>query len=134
SDYRHSNGTYLAEMRVDGVINNTNRIITNQVPPLLVGEMTHYVAITTDIIYTPQDFDDPSQYKQISEATFIFEDSVFTSAKAGYNSDLSPSFEYIPFTADGDGDWGNFSWGEQTWGGEGDQVPLRTYIPREKQR
>jgi hypothetical protein len=134
SDYRESIGTYDAEGQILQVINNTNKVILRLETPFVVGAVIHYVGINNDIIYAPQDFNDPSMYKQISEATFIFEDSVFTTARSGYNSDLSPNFEFIDFEGVGDGSWGNFAWSEQSWGGEGDQVPLRTYIPLEKQR
>ncbi len=134
SDYRKSVGSYDVEGRIIKVINNTNDVVIAIMPPFIVGDMLHFIGISTDIIYAPQDFGDPSSLKQISEGTFIFEDTVFTSAKAGYNSDLSTNYEFVDFQMDGDGNWGNFTWGEQTWGGEGTQVPMRTYVPREKQR
>ena len=80
ADYRQSNITKVIESRIMSVVNNTNKVVVDEVAPFLQGELIHYVGIETDIIYTPQDFNDPSLYKQISEGTFIFEDSVFTSA------------------------------------------------------
>lgn len=134
SNYIPSTGFQLIEGNIVEVIKNTNKVVLNLITPFMVGTVTHYVGIDNDIIYAPQHFGDPSVLKQINEATFMFEDTVFTSASVAYSSDLSTSFEFIEFEGVGDGSWGNFVWSEQSWGGEGDQVPLRTYIPLEKQR
>lgn len=134
ANYRESTGFQDVEGRIVQVIKNTNNVVLDQVTPFIQGNVTHYQGIDNDILYAPQHFGDPSVYKQINEATFIFEDSIFTTAVVSYNTDISPNFETIDFAADGDGSWGNFVWGEQSWGGEGTQVPLRTYIPTNKQR
>ena len=134
SNYMESTGSQQIEGQILTPVKNTNKVILRLAAPFIVGSIVHYVGIPNVIIYAPQHFGDTSILKQVNEATFIFEDTVFTSARVAYNSDLSPNFEYVDFEGVGDGSWGNFVWGEQSWGGEGDQVPLRTYIPLEKQR
>ena len=64
----------------------------------------------------------------------MFQNNSFTNAQISYSSDLSPDFEAIDFDEAGKGDWGSFVYGNQNWGGEGNGTPLRTYIPRDKQR
>jgi len=134
TNYVDSTGSQEIEGQILTPIKNTNKVILRLAAPFIVGNIIHYVGIPNTIIYAPQHFGDTSVLKQVNEATFIFEDTVFTTARVAYNSDLSPNFEYVNFEGVGDGSWGNFVWGEQSWGGEGDQVPLRTYIPLEKQR
>jgi hypothetical protein len=64
----------------------------------------------------------------------MFEDNNFTTAQVAYSSDLSPGFVEVEFNGYGNGDWGQFDWGNQFWGGLSSAKPLRTLIPRQKQR
>lgn len=134
TNYAHSVGTYAFES-TNILVNNDNNTITLLFSlPLIKGVIALFKGISTNIVWAPQHFGDPSILKQIKEGTFIFEDNVFTTATIGYASDLSPSFEDIEFSGNGIGDWGYFDWGAQNWGGEGNQAPERTLIPRNKQR
>ena len=64
----------------------------------------------------------------------MFQDKNFNGGMVGYSSDLSPSYETIDVTGAGYGDWGEFAWSQQNWGGVAAPIPIRTYIPRQKQR
>jgi uncharacterized protein (DUF427 family) len=100
----------------------------------IANDITLYKAISSKIIYNPQYFQDPSILKQVSESTAIFENDNFSTMLLSYSSDLSPSFESISFQGAGIGDWGQFSYGSVNWGGVAAPIPLRTFIPRNKQR
>lgn len=134
SNYVHSTGTVSQEALVILNIKNTNKVVVDAAPPWFKGPVTHYVSIKTQITYAPQHFQDPSTLKQVSEATMLFEDNIFTTATISYSTDLSGNFESIPFSGVGIGDWGAFTWGEQNWGGDGNQIPIRTLVPLQKQR
>lgn len=134
SNYRESTGFVDVEATVDEKIKNTNKVIVRVASPFMEGNITHYKSILTDVIWAPQHFGDPSVLKQISEATYLFEDNVFTECDVSYSTDMSKNYDSINFSGVGAGDWGNFTWGDQNWGGEGSQVPFRTLIPLEKQR
>jgi hypothetical protein len=134
SNYRESTGYYDVEATVDEKVKNTNNIIVRVETPFIEGNIIHYKSISTDIIWAPQHFGDPSSLKQVSEATYLFEDNVFTECEVSYSTDMSKNFDSINFSGVGAGDWGNFVWSEQNWGGEGSQVPFRTLVPLEKQR
>lgn len=133
-DYQESTGTYDFEATNVIVDQQESTIQTLYPLSLMVGTITIYKAIPTSVIWTPQHFGDPAILKQVKEGTLIFENNVFTTAQVAYASDLSPSFDEISFSGQGIGDWGFFVWSDQNWGGEGSQVPLRTLIPRNKQR
>jgi hypothetical protein len=113
-------------------IENTVTIKIEQ--PFLFGEITLYKAIQTRVIWNPQFFQDPTTQKQVREGTMMFENSNFSLVKVSYSTDLSPAFEATEFEGQGIGDWGQFNWSEQNWGGVGAAIPLRTYVPRGKQR
>jgi hypothetical protein len=98
------------------------------------GPITLYKGIKAEIQYAPETFGDPSLLKHVREGTIMFENVNFSRAEIGYNTDLSPGVEKIPFNKLGKGDFGNFIWSEQMWGGGFSGVPLRTYIPARKQR
>lgn len=113
-------------------LNNT--VTLNQELPLLENDVTIYKHIEMIVEYQPQHFGDPSLQKQVRQGTFMFDQTNFYGGRIAYSSDLSQNFEYVPFTTDGIGDWGSETFGDAVWGGEGKEVPKRTYIPRAKQR
>lgn len=112
----------------------SNTVILKVSEPIVVGPITLSRGIKSDVVWAPQTVGDPSIAKQYREGTFLFENTVFYSATISYSSDLSREFESTEFKESGVGDWGAFIWGKQNWGGEGSQVPMRTYVPRNKQR
>lgn len=134
SNYSSSSGTVDYEGTARE-IDDTNNIITIDYNiPFLAGPIVHYKAIASQINWAPQTFGDPSISKQVSEGTVIFEDNNFSQAEIAYASDLSPSFETIDFNGTGIGDFGQFIWGEQNWGGISAAKPIRTLLPLQKQR
>jgi len=102
--------------------------------PFLEGPVTIYKGIPCDIQYSPEIFGDTSMMKQVTESTVIFENTNFSRASVGFRSDLSPGLEAIDFLKSGKGDFGYFTFSQHNWGGGFSGVPLRTYIPRRKQR
>ena len=109
-------------------------VTVNYPPPYLEGPITLYKGISCVIEYAPQSMQDPSMLKHVREATVLFDNNNFISAKIFYATDLSKAFEEIDFNGFGIGVWGLFNWGSVLWGGDGNQVPLRTLIPQQKQR
>lgn len=134
SNYPQSLNTFEFECLVVSTITNSNEVIVQFSLPLVVGPATLYKGIIANVTYVPEHFGDPSLLKQVSEGTFMFENSNFSVATVGYKTDLSPGIETIEFSKFGKGNWGQFVWGEQNWGGGFSGVPFRTYIPVGKQR
>lgn len=133
-NYTLSTGTTDVEAPILGDGETLNQVQTMFAMPFVQGEILLVKGVKADVIWAPQSFGDASILKHVREGTVMFEDTVFYNAEMGYASDLSPAYEFVEFDEVGLGDWGMFDWGAQNWGGEGSQVPLRTYIPRDKQR
>ncbi len=112
-----------------------NDIHLNQQYPFLEGDLLLYKAMATEIEFVPQSGGDASSLKQFQSCQVIFQNRSINTAQIGFNSDLSADFEYVNFSLNSSGTWGNFEWGNGcVWGGEGDKAPLRTYVPARKQR
>jgi hypothetical protein len=114
---------------------NNNEVTLSAALPFLEGAILLYKAINSEVEYVPQHGGDPLGFKQFSTAQATFKYRSFHFARLGFNSDLSTDFEYIDFTPSSYGIYGNDSYGTGfVWGGLGDKAPLRTFIPRKKQR
>lgn len=132
-NYQSSTGTITFDLIITKTIQNTSKVDVLYLAPIIQGPIYVTKGIPTEIVWTPQTFGDPSISKHVREGTFLFENNVFSSATVSYATDLMAAFETIDFPEEGIGDWGGFVWDNQTWGGNGIGVPLRTYIPRNKQ-
>lgn len=133
-NYDGSTGSSEEEVLIVGKENNVTDVVMQYSTQFIEGPITLYKGINCDVVYSADPLGDPSISKHVREGTFIFENNNFSRATVGYASDLSPGFQTIDFTKSGKGDWGLFIWGEHNWGGGFSGVPLRTYIPRQKQR
>jgi len=133
ANYKGSTGTAPVEILVQDKI-STNVVVPLALGPIVQGVVTHYKAIKSLVVWAPSSFGDPSLNKHVREGTVLFDNAGIAFATIGYNSDLSPNFEDIPFLLEGDGSWGGFFYSSTTWGGEGSARPFRTLIPRQKQR
>jgi len=133
-NYEESDGTKEFEVLIVDKALNTTDVYMQFSMPLMEGPITIYKGITCDVQYAPESFNDVSMLKQVTESTVIFEDTNFSRATVGFRTDLSPGYETIDFTKSGKGDFGFFVYSQHNWGGGFSGVPLRTYIPRQKQR
>lgn len=111
-----------------------NTVMVDKPEMFLFGSIVLYKAIQSTIIWNPQYFQDPSIKKQVREGSMMFENSNFSLIKIAYASDINPSFVENNFYGSGPGDWGQFPFGTINWGGIAAAIPLRTYIPADKQR
>jgi hypothetical protein len=123
------------EAQVENKDSLTGSITLDFSLPFIVGPMLLYKAINSEIEYVPQHGGDPMGFKQFSTAQATFQYRSFHFVKLGFNSDLSTDFEYVDFTPNAYSVYGNDFFGTgSVWGGLGDKGPLRTFIPRKKQR
>jgi hypothetical protein len=137
-DYKTISGTISYE----GIITSTrvadNTVTIAYTTPWLAGDINVFKGFKQVVQWSPQHFGDPSLLKQIRYGTIIFDQNNFYSAEAAYSTDVSSSFVRIPFLGKGIGYWGYGLYGQESpdfyWGGEGNDIPFRTAIPREKQR
>lgn len=134
SNYDTSNDIVEMEAIVVLVNKNNNSVVLSTTLPYSFGQITLYKSFQTRVIWNPTYFGDPTLDKQVREGTLMFQNTNFSKVSISYSSDQSPSFEETIFGGMGVGDWGQFNWSEVNWGGVAAPIPLRTYIPLEKQR
>ena len=132
--YKTVNDLLSYEACIVGVNKTKNTIDINLVLPLLKGDIQAYKAIVTEVQWASQHFGKPDITKQIPDGTIIFDQNTIYSGVVSYSTDRSSSFEDINFTASGPGFWGSYNWCESSWGGAGNDVPVRTLIPIDKSR
>jgi len=134
TNYSQSTNTTTYESIISALDEDNNIITFPYTYPFIEGAVTFYKRIESSVVWAPQFFGDPSTVKHMSESTIIFERNNFSEATISYSSDLTPGFTPISFTAAGNGTFGNSVFGNGQFGGLGNQVPFRTYIPRNNQR
>jgi len=123
------------EAQVESIDALNSSITLNYDLPFVVGPLLLYKAINSEIEYVPQHGGDPMGFKQFSTAQATFQYRSFHFVKLGFNSDLSTDFEYVDFTPNAYSVYGGDFFGiGSVWGGLGDKGPLRTFVPRKKQR
>lgn len=133
-DYKLSVGTTLPNSLVTSVGFISKKLTLLNYPVFFQGPVTHYKSIRTNIIWAPIALGEPSILKHIRRGTFLLESDVIIGATIGHASDLSGNFEDQNVGLGEDGEWGEGTFGEITWGGEGTSVPMSVLIPRQKQR
>jgi len=133
-DYKTADDLLVYETLVIGVNASTNSITVKFATNFLEGDFTVFKSIKCKVQYVPQHFGKPEVTKQITDATFIFDQSNFWGGEVGFSSDRSYDFDTRSFVLKGPGNWAGFQWDDVTWGGEGNEVPFRTLVPRDKSR
>ena len=135
-DYKDSEGITPYEALITEIDTIRNVVTLNYPLPLLEGDFEAFKMFETVIQWSPQHFGDPSGTKQVREGTVMFDQNNFYSAFLAYSSDLSASFVEDSFRGKGTGYFGYGTYGDPNvyWGGNGNDIPYRTIIPRQKQR
>lgn len=135
---KEEDNTYIYEAIITAINVNTNVVTVAYATNFIEGSIELYKGINTEIQWSPQHFGQPSLLKQVSEGVVIFDQNNFYSAQISFSSDVSAGFAEVDFLGKGVGYWGSSTWGSINpayyWGGEGNDIPFRTIIPRLKQR
>lgn len=113
-----------------------NKVTIHTERPFIEDDIEVYKGYTCTIEWNPQHFGNPAALKQVSHITILFDQNNFNAAIAKFYSDASQGTVEVPFSGKGLGYWGDMAWGENTayWGGEGNDMPFRTIVPRSKQK
>jgi hypothetical protein len=133
-DYSLSEDTVPHEAIVIEVDRRLSRIKTSHMPEFIEGSISIFKGIKTDVQWAPQHFGNSETLKQVREGTVIFDQASFYSGSILYASDRSNAFDQVDFTLGSIGAFGADAFGENVFGGLGNEIPVRTLIPREKQR
>lgn len=113
-----------------------NLIQTHIQRPWLEGEITIFKHIEKTIQWNPQHFGDPSALKQVREAAIVLDQNNFYEGTMRFGSDVAQNLVDVPANGKGIGYWGDMAWSDPDhyWGGTGNDIPLRRYVPRGKQK
>ena len=133
-NYKLANDLLVYETIVTAVDPKSNFVTVKFSNKFVQGDVSFFKAIKCLVQYAPQHFGKPESTKQVSEGTFIFDQNNFWGGTVAYASDRAFDFASIDFSGKGPGFWDGYSWANVTFGGEGNEVPVRTLIPRDKSR
>jgi hypothetical protein len=112
-----------------------NDLTITETSGLVAGAATVYTPIDSLIEFQPIDCENPGILKQFSEITMFFRNAAFRAIDATFSTNISVSPETVEVENMSGTGWGVISWGNFSWGSPlGGQAPLRTYVPRNKQR
>lgn len=113
-----------------------NQVTIHTTRPFIEGAIEVYKGFTCTIEWNPLHFGNPAALKQVSHMTIMFDQNNFNAATAKFYSDASQGAVEVPFLGKGVAYWGDLAWGNNTnyWGGEGNDMPYRTIVPRAKQK
>jgi len=117
-------------------INSTNSTVTVQefINDWVYGASFIYKSFQSVVTYVPQTAQNPGGIKQFREAALLFQIPYFNTLNMGFSTDLSSGTDTVLVDGLYGEDWGRFSWGNIPWGGGTKAVPIRTYVPQQKQR
>jgi hypothetical protein len=133
-DYKLAVDLLTYEVLVTDVNARFNTVTLKFMNKFIQGNVSFFKAIKCVVQYAPQHFGKPEMTKQVSEGTFIFDQNNFWGGTVAYSSDRSYDFTSVNFSGKGPGYWDGYSWADVTYGGEGNEVPVRTLIPKDKSR
>lgn len=133
-DYKSVSQALIYEVLIVGVNSLINTVTIKSENKFIVGDISIFKGIKCIVQYAPQHFGKPESTKQIPEGTLIFDQNNFWGGSVAYSSDRSYDFSSIDFSGRGPGYWDGYNWANVTFGGEGNEVPVRTLIPRDKSR
>jgi hypothetical protein len=129
--YRYAT-TDIVMAPIISIDRNSVRLLNS--PIFFIGDCVSVSAIPTKITWAPIAFGEQSMAKHVSHGIVLTENMSLAGSSLAFATDLSGNFEKIDFLFDGSGNFGESMYGEAAWGGEGYSVPVRTLIPKQKQR
>jgi hypothetical protein len=119
---------------VDSVNTGAGTVTTSFTAAFTAGAATVYKAINSAIAWVPITMGNPGVLKQFREATLLFKTDFTGDGSLIFTSDTSPSRETETVEGTDIGSFGLFAFGAVPWGGEANRRPIRTLVPRNKQR
>lgn len=133
-NYKQAEDLLTYEILITAVDQRNNTVQVKFINKFVQGDVSVFKSIKCLVEYAPQHFGKPETTKQVSEGTFIFDQNNFWGGTIAYSSDRSFDFKAVNFSGKGPGYWDGYSWANVTFGGEGNEVPVRTLVPMDKAR
>jgi hypothetical protein len=108
--------------------------VQDELTTWVAGAATVYKGIPCELEYAAITGANPGTAKQFPEVSLLFKAARFNTATVGFATDVSGYFEDVEIQGSRGGLWGLFPWGSAAWGATATTIPIRTYVPLEKQR
>jgi hypothetical protein len=108
--------------------------VQDELTTWVAGAATVYKGIACELEYAAITGANPGTAKQFPEISMLFKAARFNTATLGFATDVSAAFEDVEIAGSRTGLWGLFPWGQAAWGATATTIPIRTYVPLEKQR
>jgi hypothetical protein len=134
SNYPLSSGFEEIDYIVNFVSISQNYVTADNISNMQLGEIIHYKGIKSKAVWNYFPLGEPAIFKHVRSGSVIIKQNNLNTFTVGYASDLSGNFEDVEFKLDRSSIWGGSFFGQSTWGGDGVAYPLRTLIPKQKQR
>jgi hypothetical protein len=134
SNYELSEGINTTEAWVEKVDSIGKKATIDKPTPFVKGQIVHIKSYESIVEYQPTSFGEAAALKHVREGRVYFHDTVLKGGKIGYSSDISGAFEEMSFAMERPSDFGMSEFGSTSFGGAGQKYPVRTLIPRIKQR
>lgn len=119
---------------IAAISNNSILTVEDDLDSWTAGAATVLKSYESKVEYAAASGGNPGTCKHFGEASLLMKAARFSSAEWGFATDVDSSFEYVDIEGVSFGAWGLFPFGESPWGGTSVPVPIRTYVPLEKQR
>lgn len=133
-DYKKALDVLTYESLITGVDPVKGTVTLKFITNFVQGNVSIFKAIKSVIQYAPQHFGKPEATKQVSEGSLIFDQNNFWGGEFSFASDRSLDFKGVTFSLKGPGYWDGYPWSNVVYGGEGNEVPMRTLVPRDKSK
>jgi hypothetical protein len=134
-------GYAIQQASIGGLVSNVlsiidaNNVTMDAAITWGTGAAIAYTPINPIITTIQQDCGNAGQLKQISEVSFIFMETNFSTMTANFSSDMSATTYPVTLTPVAQSSFGNFNWGIPAWGGtSGGQARIRKLVPQPVQR
>lgn len=134
SNFDLSQDSEYLDLTITSVNLSQNYVTVQYESPFYIGDMVHFVAIESEVVWDYSTLGDAALLKHARNGTVMLDQNSINKITIGYASDISGDFENTEFTLDGAGQFGKSLFGNTAFGGNGTVYPLRTVIPRQKQR
>lgn len=130
-DIIYQGSTALAYIVSVDTVTGTIVVDDDQTWTLNTADVTHVKAINCKIEWNADYAGNPAGMKQYYEAALLFKQNFQRAATVYFSSDINPSESSIAITsASGNGAFGQFTFGDEVFGGEQARAPNLIGIPR----
>lgn len=120
---------------ITSITDSTTLVVDREVSWTTSSACTYYEPIALNIRWAPVHGGNPGILKHYQDIMVFFRSANFRELVISFSSNIASSFQDVTITPFRTGNWGEFGWGNEAWGGGPPSLqPIRTYVPIQAQR